>query len=156
MARSNASVPLSGPARHLGRELLRGAELALERAGHGAPELVVIDTGGDSREERAADAARLAADDGDAVAYLGDFYDERVADDVGAAQAVLYVGVAGTGAVDLWQELHAANPDMWLLGVEGVAVPWLAAAVSESAAERTRFFQAYGCLAIIDGELVSA
>jgi branched-chain amino acid transport system substrate-binding protein len=65
-----------------------------------------------------------------------------VADDVGAAQAVLYVGVAGTGAVTLWHELHAANPETWLLGVEGVAEPWLAAAVTESAAERTRFFQA--------------
>lgn len=238
MARTYASVPLSGPARHAGRELLTGAELALERAGDGAPELVVIDTGGDGREERAADAAMLAADDDDAMAYLGDFHssqveatapmlaaagllqvapvatyaelgsptlvrlmphdgigaraiagwlaaagvsellvvhdhgpqygvpvgamcadaarargiavrsrpvwnhDERVADDVGSAQAVLYVGVAGTGAVDLWHELHAANPGMWLLGVEGIAAPWLAAAVSESAAERTRFFQA--------------
>jgi hypothetical protein len=31
---------------------------------------------------------------------------------------------------------------MWLLGTEVVAKPWLAAALSEGAAERTRFFQA--------------
>jgi hypothetical protein len=112
---------------------------------------------------------------------------------------VLYVGVAGSGAEAMWHELHAANPDMWLLGSEGVAVAWLAKALSPGAAERTRFFvaptapfgsygreamaliidalakggtdrgaivdaararhtppTAYGCLAVVDGELVSA
>ena len=33
MNRVYASLPLQGPQRRLGRELLRGAELALERAG---------------------------------------------------------------------------------------------------------------------------
>ena len=42
----------------------------------------------------------------------------------------------------LWHDLHAANPELWLLGTEGVAAPWLAEALSPSAAERTRFFQA--------------
>jgi hypothetical protein len=43
-----ASTRLSGPARHLGRELLQGAKLALERAGGGAVELLVLDSGGDA------------------------------------------------------------------------------------------------------------
>jgi ABC-type branched-subunit amino acid transport system substrate-binding protein len=126
-------------------------------------------------------------------------HDEEWAGDIGNAQAVLYVGVAGSEAVQLWQDLHTAKPELWLLGTEGVAVPWLAAAMSPSAAERTRFFlaqrepfgfygheamalildalaeggddregivtaaqarhmptTAYGCLAVVDGELVSA
>jgi branched-chain amino acid transport system substrate-binding protein len=66
--------------------------------------------------------------------------DEEWAGDVAAAQAVLYVGAAGSGAVQLWQDLHTAKPDLWLLGTEGVAEPWLAEAMSPSAAERTRFF----------------
>jgi ABC-type branched-subunit amino acid transport system substrate-binding protein len=69
-------------------------------------------------------------------------HDERPADDLGEAQAVLYVGVAGSGAVGLWHELHDAHPDLWLLGSEGVAAPWLAEAMSPAAAERTRFFVA--------------
>jgi branched-chain amino acid transport system substrate-binding protein len=69
-------------------------------------------------------------------------HDERPADDVGDAQAILYVGVAGPGAVGLWEELHALSPTGWLLGVEGVADPRLAAAMSAEAAERTRFFRA--------------
>ena len=69
-------------------------------------------------------------------------YDEPPADDIGDAQAVLYVGVAGSGAVGLWRELHAANTAMWLLGSEGVAESWLARELESSAAERTRFFVA--------------
>jgi len=295
MPRVYASLPLSGPAGDAGRELLRGAELALEGAGAESVELLALDTGGPERVGRAQDAARQAAEDPSAIAYLGDFHsdqvaassrilgaagllqvaplatwvelggptlirlvpddrvgasaiadwlvearvsellvvhdhddgygipvggmcveaarsrglavrsrpvwnhDERAADDLGAAQAVLYAGVAGSGAVGLWHELHAANPDLWLLGTEGVAVTWLAEALRPAAAERTRLFVAptvplgtygrdamslildavaeagddrqaivdaalarhtpptnYGCLAVVDGELVSA
>ena len=295
MARVYASLPLSGRAGDAGRELLRGAELALEGAGAESVELLALDTGGPERVGRAQDAARQAAEDPSAIAYLGDFHsdqvaassrilgaagllqvaplatwvelggptlirlvpddcvgasaiadwlvearvsellvvhdhdnaygipvggmcveaarsrglavrsrpvrnhDERAADDLGAAQAVLYAGVAGSGAVGLWHELHAANPDLWLLGTEGVAVTWLAEALRPAAAERTRLFVAptvplgtygrdamslildavaeagddrqaivdaalarhtpptnYGCLAVVDGELVSA
>ena len=233
-----ASLPLSGPARHAGREVLRGAELALERARGASVELAALDTSGRDRTGRAADAGRQAAEDPGAVAYLGDFnsdqvkesaailgpagllqvaplatwaelggptlvrlmphdgvmargiadwlteagvsellvvhdygdqygepvgamcvdaarergldvrsrpvweHDERAAGDVGDAQAILYVGVAGSGAEGLWEELHAASPTAWLLGVEGVAEPRLAGAMSKGAAERTRFFQA--------------
>jgi len=82
---------------------------------------------------------------------------------------VLYVGVAGSGAVQLWQDLHTANPDLWLLGTEGVAAAWVAEAMSASAADRDSLLgrysldaeghttmTAYGRLAVIDGELVSA
>src|SRR5215212_9904129 len=41
--------------------------------------------------------------------------------DVGDAQALLYAGVAGSGAVGLWRELHDRDPDLWLLGTDGVA-----------------------------------
>ena len=50
-------------------------------------------------------------------------HDEAPGDDVGSAAAVLYVGVAGSGAVALWQQLHAIDPGLWLLGSEGVARP---------------------------------
>jgi hypothetical protein len=295
MARVYASLPLSGPSEVAGRKVLDGAERALERSGAGAPELVVIDTGGEAREARAEDAARLAADDDAALAYLGDYHssqvhvsqailgtagllqvaplatwveldgptlisllpddragaraiaawlveagvsdllvvhdhhdgygipvaamcvdaargrgvsvrsrpvwnhDEPPAADLGDAGAVLYVGVAGSGAIQLWHDLHSANPDLWLLGTDGVAVAWLAEALSPGAAARTRFFvpqkeplgfygeasmslileavaqggedrreivraaqsrhtapAGYGCLAVVDGALVSA
>jgi branched-chain amino acid transport system substrate-binding protein len=68
--------------------------------------------------------------------------EETPAEDLGSPQAVLYVGVAGSGAVGLWRELHAANPELWLLGSEGVAVPWLASELEPAAAARTRFFVA--------------
>ena len=86
MARVYASLPLSGRAADAGRQMLTGAERALERSGGRSPELVVLDTGGDART---ADAARLAASDEAAVAYLGDFYSSQVH----AAQAIL--GPAG-------------------------------------------------------------
>jgi branched-chain amino acid transport system substrate-binding protein len=238
VSRVYASLPLTGPAAGLGREVLRGAELALEAAKRAAVEMVALDSFGHDREERAIANARRAADDDETLAYLGDFhstqvmgtapllgeagvlqvapvatfiglrgptlvrlmphdgvgaraiadwlvevavrellvvhdhdewygvpvgamcvdaardrglvvrsrpvwnYDEPPADDIGDAQAVLYVGVAGSGAVGLWRELHAANPAMWLLGSEGVAESWLAGELDPSAAERTRFFVA--------------
>jgi hypothetical protein len=236
MPRIYASLPLSGHAANAGREVLTGAERALERSGGRSPELVVLDTGGDAREARAEDAANLAAGDAAALAYLGDFYSSQVhatqailgpapllqvapvatsvelggptliclmpddragasaiagwlvaagvsdllvvhdhdpgygfavgamcveavrerglrarsrpvwdhhespADDLGDAEAVLYAGVAGSGAERLWHDLHNANPDLWLLGTDGVAVGWLAEALSPGAAARTRFF----------------
>ena len=231
MSRVYASLPLSGPQGHAGRELLCGAELALERAEAGV-ELVALD----SFEGQSLANARTAIDDSQALAYLGDYHSadvlstapllgdaglltvapvatfvglsgptlvrlspddrmgaEAIADwlvgagvgellvvhdhddgygvpvgrmcaeaagerglevrvrpvwnsdghpagDLGAAGAVLYVGVAGSGAVDLWHELHVANPQLWLLGSEGVAQGWLAGALSPEAAERSRFF----------------
>jgi branched-chain amino acid transport system substrate-binding protein len=232
-----ASLPLTGPAGRAGRDVLRGAELALESSDTGT-ELIALESFGAHREEQAVANARRAAADGEAIAYIGDFHssqvletapilgdagllqvapvatfaglegstlvrltphdgvgaraiadwlleaeirevlvvhdhddgygmpvglmcaeaarergltvrlrpvwtqDERPADDLGDAEAVLYVGVAGSGAVDLWRDLHTENPALWLLGTEGVAVPWLAGELEPSAAERTRFFVA--------------
>jgi branched-chain amino acid transport system substrate-binding protein len=223
--------------RHAGREVLRGAQLALERRA-GAAELVVADTGGEERDARAVEHARRAAADADAIAYLGDFHssqvfetapvlgeagllqvapvathrrlsgptlvritphdgvgaqaiaawlversvtelllvhdhdedygipvgamceqaarergvavrsrpvwdhDEPPEDDLGAAGAVLYVGVAGSGAVGLWRRLYAARPELWLLGSDGVALDWFAAEMGAAEAARTRFFVA--------------
>jgi branched-chain amino acid transport system substrate-binding protein len=222
----------------MGRDVLRGAELALERANGAAPELVALDAFGADREAKAAANARRAAADDDALAYLGDFHssqvmetapllgeagllevapvatyielsgptlvrlmphdgvgaeaiadwlvdvgvrdllvvhdhdeqygvpvgemcvtaarerglavrsrpvwnhDEPMAADLDGAEAVLYVGVAGSGAVGLWHDLHQADPGMWLLGSEGIAESWLARELSPSAAARTRFFMA--------------
>ena len=237
MSRVYASLPLTGPAGRLGRDVLRGAELALERAEDAAVELVPLDSFGADREEQAIGNARRAAEDGEALAYIGDFHSSQVLetapilgeagllqvapvatfvglggptlvrlsphDGIGAraisdwlveagvrellvvhdhdegygvpvaamcvhaardrgvvtrsrplwdrdvapedlvdAQAVLYIGVAGSGAVDLWHDLHAANRALWLLGTEGVAVSWLARELKPSAADRTRFFVA--------------
>jgi branched-chain amino acid transport system substrate-binding protein len=233
-----ASLPLRGPAARLGRDLLRGARLARDRA-RADLELVALDSFGEDREAQAvANALRTVADP-DAVGYLGDFHssqvletapilgeagllavapvatfaglsgstlvrlmphdgvgaqavadwlvevgaakllivhdhdadygvavgtmceeaakehglivrtrpvwnhDERWAEDVGDADAVLYVGVAGSGAIGLWGDLHAHDLRMWLLGSEGVAQEWLAQGMDASAAERTRFFVAH-------------
>jgi branched-chain amino acid transport system substrate-binding protein len=62
--------------------------------------------------------------------------------ELGDAEAVLYVGVAGSGAIGLWHALHARRPSLWLLGSEGVATTWLARALEPPVAERTRFFVA--------------
>ena len=67
-------------------------------------------------------------------------WDEEMAADVADAEAVLYVGVAGSGAVRLWEGLHELDARLWLLGTDGVADPRLARALGAGAAERTRFF----------------
>src|SRR5207245_1469244 len=41
-----------------------------------------------------------------------------------------------------WRDLHALDGNLWLLGSDGVAMPWLAEELSPSAAQRTRFFTA--------------
>jgi branched-chain amino acid transport system substrate-binding protein len=229
-----ASLPVSGPQGRFGRELVRGAELALERLAEPVAELVVLD----SFEQRASANAGRAAEDDEALAYLGDFgsadvlrsapilgeagllgvapvatfaglrgptlvrlmphdgvgaraiaawlvemgvgellvvhdhdedygvsvgrmcvdaaqgrglavrsrpvwdHDEPPAADLATAQAVLYVGVAGSGAVAMWHELHSLRPGVWLLGTEGVALEWLARELEPAVAERTRFFVA--------------
>lgn len=227
------SLPLSGPAAQHGREMLCGAQRAVERANIG---LAVADTGGRAQNRLAVAHAKAAADDPRAVAYLGDFSsrqvvvtapileragilqvapiasleklrsdtlirlvaggrvggatigdwlldvdagellvvhdygddhaeplaadiaagarergvrvrvrrvwdcDERPEDDLSGAQAVLYVGVAGSGAVQLFAALHSIKPDLWLLGTEGIAEPWLVDALGDETVERTRFF----------------
>lgn len=236
MTRVYVSLPLRGPSGHAGRDVLRGAELAFERRAAAGVELVVRDTSGPDRDERAAAVAGEAAADPRALALVGDLHSSQVrrtvgvlgpagllhvapvatqmglrsptlvrltpddeagaraiaswagtagvrellvvhdhdddygvpvadacvraarqlglavrsrpvwdwsqrpADDLHGAGAVLYVGVAGSGAANLWRDLHAADPRLWLLGTDGVASPRLAGEISAAAAERTRFF----------------
>jgi len=234
-----ASLPLAGPAGAAGRDILRGAELALERSDGDAVELVALDTHTADREGRAAEHARLAEKDEQALAYLGDFHSsqvvttapilsaagllqvapaatfaglggptlvrlmpsdedlargiadwlvqrarvsallvvhdhdpgygdpvgrmcveaargrgieargrpvwnhgEPIADELADVPAVLYVGVPGRGTAAFWRDLHAAQPGMWLLATDGLAVDWVARAIDADAAQRTRFFTA--------------
>ena len=51
--------------------------------------------------------------------------DEDMAADLGDAQAVLYVGVAGSGAVGLWDGLHALDPPCGC-SAPTASRPWLA------------------------------
>jgi branched-chain amino acid transport system substrate-binding protein len=69
-------------------------------------------------------------------------WDDNADVDAGGAAAVLYVGVAGRGAVELWHALHARAPSAWLLGSDGVAVSRLSRALSAEASARSRFFVA--------------
>jgi len=233
-----ASLPLTGPAAALGRDVLRGAELAKARA-DGEVELVALDSFGADREDQAVANARRAVEDDEALAYLGDFHSSQVMEtapvlgeaallqvapvatfaglhgstlvrlmphdgvgarpiadwlvevgvrellvihdhdadygvavgamcteaandrglavrsrpiwdgeepweaDLGHADAVLYVGVCGSGAPGLWRDLHAHDQSIWLLGSEGVAEDWFARRMDAPAAERTRFFVAH-------------
>jgi branched-chain amino acid transport system substrate-binding protein len=237
VSRIYASLPVSGPQAQLGRDLLRGAELALER--FGGAELVVLDSCADDRESRAVDNAERAVADRDAIAYLGDLNSSQImhtapilgaagllsvaplatfaglrgptlvrltlhdgavarsvpdwlvgegvgellvvhdhddgygvpvgamcvaaardrglavrsrpvwndgeppAQDLGEADALLYVGVAGSDAPGLWRELRAAAPGLWLLGLEGLADHAFAAGLDEASAERTLLFVGY-------------
>ena len=230
------SLPLTGPAGRLGRDLLRGIDLAHAR--DRTVELTVLDAFGEDRDAKAVAHTQRAAADPEALAYIGDLHSSQVdatadvhdaaellhiapvatwtglhgstlvrltpddragaaaiaawleaaavhellivhdhdagygvpvggmcADaarerglsvslrpiwdhdepwrrDVDGKEAVLYVGVAGSGAVGLWHDLHGANPELWLLGSEGVAVDWLARELSDAEAARTRFFVA--------------
>jgi ABC-type branched-subunit amino acid transport system substrate-binding protein len=74
LSRIYASLPLTGPAARAGREVLRGAEPAAERASDSGAEPVVLDGFGKDREEQAIANARQAVADADALAYLGDFH----------------------------------------------------------------------------------
>jgi branched-chain amino acid transport system substrate-binding protein len=85
--------------------------------------------------------ADAASDRGLAVAAVP-VWDTEAEIELGDAEAVLYVGVAGSGAVGLWHALHARRPELWLLGSEGVAAPWLARALEAPVAARTRCFVA--------------
>jgi hypothetical protein len=235
VSRVYVSLPLRGPAGRTGRELLRGAQLALESIDASSVELVVLDAFGGARS-RAAGNAKRAAEDADACAYLGDLtsrevartapilgaagilqvapiataiglrgkslvrlapddtmaataisewvgaadvsellivhdygddygepvatlcetacqdrvpvvrrrrvwdYNEDPARDVGDADAILYVGAAGSGVVGLWETLSSLAPAAWLLGTSGIAVPFLAQQMTPAAVARSRFF----------------
>jgi ABC-type branched-subunit amino acid transport system substrate-binding protein len=60
--------------------------------------------------------------------------------DLGDARAVVYAGVAGPQTASLFNLLHALDPELWLVGTDGVAVPGVARALDPTAAARMRFF----------------
>jgi branched-chain amino acid transport system substrate-binding protein len=106
--------------------------------------LVVHDYGDEYGEPVGAMCAQAARERGLAVRIRRVWdHDEDPVADLGDARAVLYVGVAGSGAVGLWHTLYAANPDLWLLGSEGVAQAWFARDMSPAAARRMRLFVAH-------------
>jgi ABC-type branched-subunit amino acid transport system substrate-binding protein len=77
MRRVYISLPLAGPTGKAGREVLRGAELALEAAGTRVIP-VVLDSSGEDREAQAVSNARRAVEDDHALAYLGDFHSSQI------------------------------------------------------------------------------
>ena len=110
MSRVYASLPLTGPAAGAGRDVLRGAQLALEAANGAAVELVVLDGFGAERDGQAIANARRAASDEQALAYVGDFHSSQVASTVsilaGAgllqiAPVATYAGLRGDTLVRL-------------------------------------------------------
>ena len=74
--------------------------------------LVVHDYGDEYGEPVGAMCAQAARERGLAVRIRPVWdHDEDPVADLGEARAVLYVGVAGSGAVGLWDTLHAAKAD---------------------------------------------
>jgi hypothetical protein len=65
-----------------------------------------------------------------------------IAGDVAGVDAVLYVGVAGSGALAMWGDLHRHGPALWLLATDGLAADWFARDLDAGAAARTRIFTA--------------
>jgi ABC-type branched-subunit amino acid transport system substrate-binding protein len=105
-----ASLPLAGPAGWAGRDILRGADLALERYGTEGVEIVAFETHAADRDARARENARRAAEDPDALAYLGDFHSSQVmatapilsaAGLLQVAPAATFVGLGGPTLVRL-------------------------------------------------------
>lgn len=116
MLRIFASLPLGGPAGAAGRDILRGAELALERSGAVGVDLVALDSSGPDREARALANARRAAHDAPAIAYLGDFHSSQVtrsasvlaeAGLLGVTPSATYSGLGGPTLVRLMPDDRA-------------------------------------------------
>ena len=108
-------------------------------AGNGVQQLLIVH---DHDDGYGVPVARMCVEASSAVVRSRPVWDwdEEMAADVAGAEAVLYVGVAGSGAVRLWEGLHELDPALWLLGTDGVADPRLAREMSDGAAARTRFF----------------
>jgi ABC-type branched-subunit amino acid transport system substrate-binding protein len=113
-----ASLPLRGPAGGAGRDILRGAQLALERSGTTGVELAALDSFGADREARAVANARRAAEDAAGVAYLGDFHSSQVMETapilaaaglLGVTPSATYSGLGGPTLVRLMPDDRALS-----------------------------------------------
>jgi branched-chain amino acid transport system substrate-binding protein len=154
VTRVYASLPLTGPAAGLGREVLRGAELALEAANDGAVELVALDSFGDDREERAIANARRAVEDVKALAYLGDFHSSQVMETapllgeaglLQVAPVATYIGLHGPTLVRLMP--HDG------VGARAIA-DWLVRVSVRELLVVHDHSEQYGRLAVVGGQLV--
>jgi hypothetical protein len=106
LSRVYASLPLTGAAGSPGREVLRGAELALERSQEADVELIALGSFGEDREALAVANARRAADDPRALAYLGDFHSSQVME---TAPVLGDAGVLQVAPVATFVGLHGAT-----------------------------------------------
>jgi branched-chain amino acid transport system substrate-binding protein len=61
-------------------------------------------------------------------------------EDIGDAEAVVYAGVAGPQTPSLFDALHSLDPELWLLGTDGLAAAEVARSMDPGTAARTRFF----------------
>jgi hypothetical protein len=64
-------------------------------------------------------------------------------EELDGVEALVYAGVAGSGAAAGWNGLHRDHPQLWLVGTDGVATDDLAGELSPGAAARARFFVPY-------------
>jgi branched-chain amino acid transport system substrate-binding protein len=67
---------------------------------------------------------------------------DAIAADVAGKDAVLYAGVAGSGAARLWHDLHRLDGALRLLGTDGLATDRFARDLGAGAAARTLLFTA--------------
>lgn len=111
--------------------------LAAERL---SPVLVIHDYGDEYGEPIGAMIADEAARRELSVRLEPVWDEEPTREDIGEAQAVVYAGVAGTQTASLFDTLHALDPELRLVGTDGVAVPGVAHALDPKTAERIRFF----------------
>jgi hypothetical protein len=118
MPRVYASLPLTGPSGSAGRDVLRGAELALERSDPGTLDFVVLDASGEDRDARARAHAERAAGDAQTLAYLGDFHSSQVME---SAPVLSRAGILQVAPVATFTGLEGATlvrlmPDDRMLG----------------------------------------
>jgi branched-chain amino acid transport system substrate-binding protein len=102
--------------------------------------LVVHDLDSDYGEPVGGMCADAATSEGLTVRKRPVWDDAPTGDDLDGAQAVVYAGVGGPGIAAFWEALHALDPDLWLVGTDGIVVPQLALELSPEAAARLRLF----------------
>jgi ABC-type branched-subunit amino acid transport system substrate-binding protein len=109
-------------------------------ARHISPVLVVHDYGDEYGEPVGAMIAAEAAQRALAVRLEPVWDDDPTRADIGDAGAIVYAGVAGQQTAALFDRLNALDPELWLVGTDGVAVPGVARALEPETAARIRFF----------------